>query len=494
MVLLEVLMRSFDRVSLGFGALFSFCVAGCGGDSGASGVATEEADLASRATGDIVVSAGGGICPAVSNAVYFVDPVKGSDSGTGAANGTSSCAFKTLTHAVNLVRASAAPAKIVLLADDPGLGESFPIALPSNLELMGGRFQGGTLTPAGFTITAGASKDPVPLAAAFVATNVTGIHIHDLVVQGATGASGSPPVAGLWTRGTGFDVTIDSVVFRRFVRAFYVGTPGFTSAPEGTLHIGGDSSAEESDTGLEIVGRANVDLAHLGANAAAFGENTSYGIYVHEGGTMDARCPSPATPSTSTLPTLTSGRTETTLGMGCVWVVHNGVGVRVGNTPSLAAESVLDGVFVRASAGHDAVVLEGGSKVLVRNSVTEAEPDFVYPFSGSGVRVQTLIQKDLKGGFDDDISGIDLGRFGDAGHNRFQYRIGGDFANAGTGICLAIGGSGQQLSAQGNVLTDGSGATVDCSATKSIVSVGDGCSGQTSISPGTNRIDILGCR
>ncbi len=372
-------------------------------------------------------------CDAVGAPFHFhVDPVNGSDapsstgSGTASGSASSACALRTITHALTLLPASA-PAGTQIIVDvtaDVQTGESFPIAVPANVLVLGAAGATVRVRP-----TAGTSGFNLA---------TSGSALRNLQLDGQNAQALHGIVA---TTGASSEVTL-------------VDVSGFQlagiRAQGGVLGLGGGTSSHENGTssqaapGLRVLGDAVVAIT--GGTVAAptsFSLNTGPGIDVREAGSIK----------------LSGTVSVGPLGAGTVVALKNGdQGLRIEQAlttlPPFPPQSVVDGLVASTNASMG-VEIFGGSAVRLRNGV--------FVKNGvDGVRVSGNPNGNPGQDFDD-VSRIDLGTAGitpSYGKNVLQDP---SATNQGVGLCLdlinAPASVGQVLKAAGNVF----GPAADCS-------------------------------
>lgn len=382
-------------------------------------------------------------CNAVTNDTWFVDPVNGSDTnGTGSQAG--SCAFATITRALQfLSKPAAIGSKIIVAGSGNNVAlrtsaaptEKLPIAIPANVALSVQLSGGGTSVR--FNPPAGATG--------FLLTGQDS-SVSGFVLDGAQAAT-SGVVSTAPTGGN--DPTLDRVTVQNFKSNGIVVQPNaaltILSAVH-SLHNGTFSSMgapTSTASGLLVLG--DVIIANQNGAPDSFGGNSGHGILVRGAGVL----------TLNGNPIKESSINKATVVMRENWVA----GLMVSQTPSAAGGSPgqcsVTGLLSMSSIAGNGARLEAGSQVSVRDSLFLANAlngVFVSSWSNGSTTV-------------DDVSGIDLGPTGAVlttfGGNTLQPSSKAVPSNPGAGICLSIAPNAANgtLSAGGNIFSGGR----DCS-------------------------------
>jgi hypothetical protein len=415
-------------------------------------------------------------CDAVNGTVVVVDPKNGDDAigfGSGTAGGTANgvCAFKTITYA--LAHLGTATTVNVLGTAHLGTtgaalnGETFPLAVPAGISVIGGTAPVPTIEVPTGTGNAGVGfllATAGSVVQSFVLNgNSAGIH----GVQASTGSTaatsiGSVEVTGMAAAGIRVDGT-GKLTINAGTLAHNNGITGQTELSG--LHV--------TDTGQAIITGGTAPIK--------FYLNGQDGILVDGGGSVNIT----GTPGTGI-----TGNVLTQQNTGSGLVIHQ--------TPPGAgslAQNVVTGL-VAVNNTLDGAQLFANSSVVVRGSVFLSN-------SNNGVHVDstgTLTTQTF------DVSKIDLGTdtTTNAGKNTFQAH--GNNANTFAGVCLDIqAGKSQSLSAEGNIWVSSTNAVADCSAAKSTLTengVGKTCLGavdvggnglSAAVAATSNGIDVALC-
>jgi len=378
-------------------------------------------------------------CAAGASNAFTVDPVNGSDTagnGNIAGGNPATCAFKTITRALEVIGNDAAFAITVTVIGPSTVatGETFPIPVPQNV----------TLTTSGGAVTVN-----VPQAKVGFVLNAPNASI-------AGGAGAALTVSGQANKGT-FGITASSAtstgtsISNLTVSSF--ATAGILVQNGGTLGIGAGVTSTGSPDGLHLMGTGTPSVTinvPSGAAATHFDSNTVHGILVSGNGSISL---TGAVASTAVPP------------MGTVTTNHNtAAGVWVEQTAGTPPLNTITGLVSYANTGNG-LRLVGGSNVKVRGSVSLGNTD-------SGV----IVSAGAAGGgaATNDISKIDLGDPSDAGgtigNNTLQAAL-GDGQNGNAGVCLAMRANAGTLLAAGNAFS-----TLNCAtATGGVVTNAAGC-------------------
>lgn len=363
-------------------------------------------------------------CNQVTGGNYYVDPVNGSDgadsTGSNMAGGqtASVCAFKTITHALSVIKA---PATITVLNDDPS-GETWPITVPANVVIKGSTSK--------ITIT------------------VTGT-TNGFVLDGANSGLESLVISG--TAGNGVNARAGSVASTYLknvtVTGFAGGDAVLVNGTGTVLTLDEGVTLTKSLNGLHVSDQATADCSNTNkANPDSFTSNTQDGVLVDKTGALSFKGSAGVLGAGSII---AAGNGSTLFGGGIVFT-PTGPG---SNMPP----SMLDGIVAWNNAQYG-LDLQGGSNVKVRNSYTGA--------NGIGVSIRTSTVVGSTSG--DDTSHIDLGTSLDFGRNTFQSLAptdgGANAQNTNAGLCWNINpNKSQTLQADGNYWVNvGSTAPLDC--------------------------------
>ena len=347
-------------------------------------------------------------CTTVTDSQFWVDPVNGDDAvATGSATPAASCAFRTVTKALQTIGPTAPAGTTVTIVGKGGstelctsstacpVQETLPIDIPANV----------TVTTSGGPIHMALAKNQTGFRItgdrAALAPTTTAV----LAIDGSANISGN---------GLVFNVASGSASLRHVVIQ-NTGSDGILVSL-GTANIGAGVSVSQAgkaavrQSGMRIIaGTANIAVA---ANEAAtdFSNNTLYGIYVAASGTLTVQ-----------------GQPNGTTGKGSVIVQGNyTANLCFQQQPgTVATASVIAGIVAWGATGHG-LRLYGGSNVRVRNSVILAN-------QGSGVMVSAY-DGTLAG---NDLTKLDLGKANDFGRNTLQDATTGN-ANLVAGICTQM--------------------------------------------------------
>jgi hypothetical protein len=381
-------------------------------------------------------------CAAATGNKYFVDPVAGSDAtatGSGIAGGVASpsCSFKTVTRALQVAGGFAVAGTQIIVVGQSGQTvvldptETLPIVVPSNVAIATRNGPIRLNLPAsadpnfgniaGFQL-GGDQASIVPDAAA------------PITIDGASQTSG----IGIGVSpGAGKSTAISYVTIQNTGGNGIAVSNGTLNVGQGVTVTGAGTAAKRRD-GLNVAGgTVNIGVA-AGQAPTAFSSNTQHGIYVTGAGAVNISGV-PVTPAN---------------GQGTV--VANGnffAGLRIFEAPGAAGTSSVSGLVTWSNA-QNGLRLYGGSKVKIRGGV----------FLDNGLNGVYLTSYDGSAA-GNDLSGLDLGKAGDPGHNQLQAALGSGPDLAGLCIGMAAGQGALTLSAEGNVF---SGPT-DCSSSNATI-------------------------
>jgi hypothetical protein len=377
-------------------------------------------------------------CDNVTGNAYLVDPVGGDDgtatgSGTSGTTTTASCAFRTVTRALQVIGTPSGATTITIVGrtgttnlftvaptGDTSPVEALPIQLPANVTLKSktGPIKLTLLNgKVGFNLLGDKASIQPDAAAA-------------LTIDGANQVSGAGIVV---TAGTG-TATISNVTITNPGDDGIQVTSG-TLRILGGVHVTGAGTPGSRQSGLTI-SDGTVNIVPGTDPATSFESNTQSGIAVSATGVLNI------TGTTS------AGGTHSV-------VVQNNFASNVdfGQNPgAVSAVSTIDGLYSVQSTTGDGLRINAGTKIKVRNSIFQAN-------SGNGIRIASAGAAVAANALD----GIDLGQTGsaNAGHNVLQVptQVGSN-PNSGAGLCvdLAADAGTPTLMAVGNLF-----AGHDCS-------------------------------
>lgn len=397
---------------------------------------------------------------------FHVNPVSGTDAPGGTGSGTqngapsSACALKTITHALSLLPPSA-PAGTQIIVDVTSTiaaGESFPIAIPANVVILGA--VGANVTVA------------VPAGTNGFGISTAGAGLANLVLDGSSQAAQNGIVSAGGALGT-----ITGVEVMNFAAAGIRMESGKLTIDGGTyVHQNGASGSKVP--GLRVLGDATATI--LGGTIAAptrFSQNAGAGIDVSELATVQ----------------MTGTLAANMLGIGTVVVDKNGAqGITIAQAlvklPPFPPASSITGV-VAADNGTMGVEVLGGSALTLRGSV-------MLKNGMHGVNVAGNPAGAVGDDFDD-IARIDLGTAGIINPSYGKNVVQDDNAfNQGVGICLALRNApasvGQKLKAAGNIFS----ATIDCSQMSAVLKSNKcnaGSNGPLGITGTLDSFDVTMC-
>ncbi|MDB4988697.1 MAG: hypothetical protein JWN04_3875 [Myxococcaceae bacterium] len=353
--------------------------------------------------------------------VYYVDPINGSDNGTGSLTLTSggsaaTCAVKTITRALQLIGSAVVPTQVIVVGGPlttVGTGEAFPITVPANVTIS---TQTGPVTvsvpdgKAGFTLNAPNTQITSGAGAPLTITTI---------VTGTTGGKTGVVVDS----GSDTTTAIANVTIRGMLENGIVVNAGVVTIGAGVVSSSNGTNTKTGN-GLSVQGgEAIIDVA-AGSAATQFNNNTAHGILV--GGTGFIRVTGSVTSASTGSGTIeTNGNTY-----AGVWIEQ----------AAGAPQSIISGLVSFANTGGNGMRIAGGSNVKVRGSVFLGN-------SGSGVIVSSGA-----GAGPNAIANIDLGTSGASGSNggnTFQAPLGSG-NNANAGLCLAVAANSGTLNAAGN--------------------------------------------
>jgi len=385
----------------------------------------------------------------------FVDPVLGDDlsPGTNAAPG---CRMKTLTMAVERVRAmSPAFRPIVLLGDASwNTGERFPIRVPSGVHITGARLTTGSSYVTGLRqvstvvpTSEGQGRDGFVLEG-------SNIRLQGLEISGGAGSAGPGLYYGksaivVQAAGPQVEVLVSSVLIHHMGRAgIVVGGPDSGAPLDGDLRLAGTVEVHDNGTaadpadGILVMHRGRLRLGY-GAfgNPISASRNTRNGISVLGQITIDA-------------------------GNYAVYTTDNasaGVAIaRSGGSPPL--NQILN-LSSYNNAGGGLRVTSGAALQLRNGTFRDNSADVV-------------VEEQIGGSTD--LDAIDLGRAGDPGHNHFLAS-----ATSTIGLCVNLPlarFAGEALDAVGNTF-----GVQNCETGTPQLAVITGCVSSTPVPIGVNE-------
>jgi hypothetical protein len=381
--------------------------------------------------------------------VFYVDPASGSDAGH---TGASTCPFKTITKALEFLGGGAAAGTTIQLLDsDPASnGETFPIAVPTNVTI-----ETATSVATPVTVTVSAGKVGFALAAAKSG-------LSNLVIDGAANTA----TTGIAVTGGSASATtiVQNVTVQNFAATgILVGTAN-KSNTAGAVTLGpnlivtGNGTSTKPAPGLTISsGMAIVTgTASAGHNGhTSISGNTQHGILVTGSGYVEIN------PSTS-------GMSVSGTGQAYVDLDNNNVaGLFIAQTPTAvtaADTNEVYGVEIVGTVAGNGIHVEGGSFLTVTGS-------YVVGNHLSGIDITTY---GTGSNASSSIAGINLGTALAPGLNTLQG-TGNSSVNPVAGVCLGIPAAAsavgaQTLNAAGNIW-----GGVDCHTTTGTVSHTTGC-------------------
>jgi hypothetical protein len=351
-------------------------------------------------------------CPVVSNAKYFVDPVNGSDQGSGAA--TAGCAFKTVKRALQVIGAPLAPTTILVVGPSTvSAGETFPIALPANVTF--------TTSPSSGAVTVLAPANTGGFTMSGPASSITGGTGAALTVTTTAGAT-SGTIGVLVGTGTDATTTLSNVTVTGMLQDGIRVTGGAVTILGGVLaNTNGQTTA--TGNGLNVTGGQAIITVAAGGTPTSFNGNTAHGILVQQTGFITL------TGAVGVGGNLGTGTIETNANvLAGVWIQQVGAGLAANTITGLASFGNTAGNGMRIVAG---------SLVTVRSSQFLGN-------KGNGVIISEGAGATL-----DTITGIDLGNTTTKGNNTFQAPLNAG-GNTSAGICLDVANGQPALLAVGN--------------------------------------------
>jgi hypothetical protein len=434
-------------------------------------------------------------CAAVTGGQYYVDPVGGTDAGSGA--NTTGCAFKTIKRALQVIGSTGQVATINLLGTaSAATGETFPIVLPKNVTLAGVPSAGSTTQ----TIQAGSAA--VAPAYAIVVGDAA-VAIKNITLDGtATSAATKQATRGIWVvngAATSASLSLDHVTVKAMANEGIV-VGHATGAGATTKYFGGgltiaagvhvDSNGlVAGSSGVVARGTATVGISDASGDQDTFNLNGQHGIAIVEGASISVTgTANYTTPTSSTV--LANGNASAGLLVAQASVLPG--------TTTKPTKCVVRGYAVVGTTNGNGFRIEGGSQLSLRGSIAIGA-------KGSGVFLTSSANNPAPSNVD--FTGVELGASpnpgGDAGNNLFQVAPGGTLApNLGAGICLALPATttGVTITARGNRLVTNAkpAANVDCTLGAATVSATAACANGVAVGGSiraisTNKVDVSQC-
>jgi hypothetical protein len=379
----------------------------------------------------------------------MVDPVNGSDSGTGSGDlsdggASPSCALKTITRALQLIGTTGLATQVVVVGGTGvtvGAGETFPIAIPANVTLTSSTGPVTVQVPngkSGFEIakspaglTSGANA-PITITTTVTpnsgTTLPTGGTYGILVAAGSTAASTITNVTVSGMLGDGIHVNGGVVTIGQ----------GVVSTNNG---IQPTTRAGYQSPGLHVTGTGEAIInVPSGDTPTQFNANTAHGILVDQTGYID----------------LTGAVTNGAMGTGTIQTNGNlPAGVWIQQTPGAnIPRNIITGLVSYQNTGGNGMRIVAGSSVTVRSSafLANAADGVIVSTYGTGA---TAVN---------DMSKIDLGDATGNGDNTFQAPLGAG-NNGNAGLCIAVAANAGVLSAVGNQFSAANCATTAATLT-----------------------------
>ena len=343
-------------------------------------------------------------CPAVSGTTYIVNPTNGSDAqGTGnpGTPPVESCAFKTITRALQVIGTASAATTIEVVGGTTGpsaaSGEVFPISIPANVTITTQPSSGPvTVTvPAGtsgFTMNAPSSAIQGNTGSSLTITSTANGATNGIVVGGTAGSTGTTSIADLTITGMGSSGILVNAGACQIGAGVLANDNGTTTSP---------------GHGLEITA-GEAFVVPNSTTATTFNGNTAHGILVEGSGNV----------------TIVGSVTSASTGVGTVETNGNVLaGVWIENTVTVGHHSSsITGLVSFGNTGGNGLHVFAGSSVTVRSSAFLGN-------KGNGVLVSQGTGATATGSVD----GIDLGDATTNGLNTFQAPL-GSANNTGVGI------------------------------------------------------------
>jgi hypothetical protein len=402
---------------------------------------------------------------------FYVDPVNGIDAGASGAN-QNGCRFKTLSYALTYAKVHpgtgpTTPARVLLMSDTAS-SEVYPLFVPANVSIVG--------APAGATNPA--VKVPAGVNGIYLTGSVSGL--SKLIIDGVNGnvQSNQRYNRAIVVQGNAMTgVSIDHVTVQNaYSDAILVGGQNGNTSLAGALTIGSGVVVKGSgfvgavqavrSNGVLVAG-AGALTVNGGGDQIAFNQNSQHGILVTQTGSIAVNASvdlsNPTASSFSGAPVVEIGNDHAGL-----YIAQTPTGAATGAAPwTTLPGNTVTGLVVLNTTNGNAIRIEGGSKLVLRDSVA-------YGNGGDGVDVTTAATAAGTAADRNWIGGIDLGS-GSAGSNMLQVPgvafgvvpASGQLPNAGAGICLDIqpvANNGQTLKALGNILVQSTNQEVACAS------------------------------
>jgi hypothetical protein len=374
-------------------------------------------------------------CAAVSNDVYYVDPVAGSDTGS---TGSSVCPFKSMARAVQFINGTFGAAiptgtQILLRSDslvsNVARNENFPISIPQNVTLSS---ENGA-SPRTVEVTNGRTGFNLASPSSGIAA---------LIIDGKSAASSGVAVGGAASNQT---TSLVNVTIGNFGNDGILVQGGGLLVGQGVLSTENGQNLAVSSLGAGLHVRAgNVRIVvNAGQSKTGFDKNKGNGILVDNSGSVTLTGTPDVTgyPGNQNPPAAANGTGTVTANEN--ELANLAISQSGGNRPF----NMINGLVTWKSKGNG-MNLASGSSVGVRNSVSVNN-------AASGVRISASFNGNITGAPGGPV--INLGP--DAlGKNIFQTPSSG---NKAAGICVDgnFNNTNQTLSAKANYFLNR-----DCSA------------------------------
>jgi hypothetical protein len=395
-------------------------------------------------------------CNAVTGNTFYVDPVNGNDStGTGSTmSGTTAapgCAFKTVARAIVVIGASPpSGTKIVLVGSGTtprGLAatDTLPISVPANTTLT---TTGGPIT---ITLLTTAAGNPAGIRLLNNNSAVSADAQYPLILDGNNHNAGLGIQVATGVTTNTFSISNVTVQNTNGVGIRVNG---------GTVTIGGGVVVSGSNSDGLFVNGGVANITNASGTQTLFTGNAQYGIEVGATGSVNVTG-TPGAPVPSNNGTVIAN-------------FNTQAGLRVAQTPGgTGALCSINGLVSWGNTNRD-MLLQGGSKVKLRNSVLGTGPE--------GIRIQN-------NGTSNDISQIDLGTGADPGNNWIQTPNGASGFHANAGICIVMqqNQGALTLNAGGNrfINAGNPGTQLNCATGTGTVTTNTTCTGRVSIGNAT---------
>ncbi len=369
-------------------------------------------------------------CTAVTNNIYYVDPIGGSDT---SASGSAACPFRSLSRAVQfIVSAGAAPAgtKIYLMNDslvaNASRNENFPITVPTNVTI--------SSDPAGAVHTVEVTSGRIGFNLGSPSSGLA-----SLAIEGK-GAATTGVRAG--ANASNATTLITSVTVHGFAADGILVESGGLRIGAGVLSTenGQNIGTTNRGAGLDVTGGNVTIVVASGAAKTGFDSNLGNGIVVTAGGSVTIT----GVPDVTGYPT-NANPPAVAAGTGTVTANSNTLAnLAIAQSGNARPQNQINGLVTWGGKGNG-MNFASGSNVGVRNCVSVKN-------ASSGVRITAS----FNGAITAAGASINLGPDG-LGKNIFQTPTNG---NAAAGICIgSFLNQAQTLSARANYF-----ATKDCSA------------------------------